>query len=95
MRHLNRRQFLKGAAAASAAGAVAFPSILRAQAKPYAGQTLTLFTYAGAYESTLRKFLVPAFEQRTGARVVLDPGWWDMLPKLKASPPGQPVFDLV
>ena len=35
------------------------------------------------------------FEQRTGAQVVLDPGWWDMLPKLKASPPGQPVFDPV
>ena len=27
--------------------------------------------------------------------MVLDAGWWDMLPKLKASPPGQPVYDLV
>jgi spermidine/putrescine-binding protein len=81
--------------AAGAVAAAGAPAVARAQAKPYAGQTLTVFTYAGAYESTLRKHLLGPFEQRTGARVVLDPGWWDMLPKLKASPPGQPVFDLV
>jgi spermidine/putrescine-binding protein len=95
MRYLHRRDFLKGAAAGAAAGALGFPAVSRAQSKPYAGKTITVFTYAGAYESTLRKHFVGPFEQRTGARVVLDPGWWDMLPKLKASPPGQPVFDLV
>lgn len=94
MTHLSRRHFLTSAAAGAAVTAV-FPGVARAQAKPYAGQTLTVFTYAGAYESTLRKHLLGPFEARTGARVVLDPGWWDMLPKLKASPPGQPVFDLV
>lgn len=94
MGHMHRREFLRGTAGA-AAGVIGFPMVSRAQAKPYAGHTLTIFTYAGAYESTLRKHLVGAFEQRTGARVVLDPGWWDMLPKLKASPAGQPVFDLV
>src|SRR5262245_9628 len=88
---LARREVLAGGMAA----AMARPTGARAQAKPYAGQTLTVFTYAGAYEATLRKHLVGPFEQRTGARVVLDPGWWDMLPKLKASPPGQPAFDLV
>src|SRR5262249_40353593 len=31
----------------------------------------------------------------TGATAVLDPGWWDAIAKLKASPPGQPAFDLV
>jgi spermidine/putrescine-binding protein len=94
MGQMRRREFLKGTAGAAAA-AVGFPAVVRAQAKPYAGQTLTVFTYAGAYESTLKAHLVGPFEQRTGAKVVLDPGWWDMLPKLKASPPGQPVFDLV
>src|SRR5262245_2873974 len=88
-----RRQLLAGAGGAAAG--VAVPSVLPAQPKPYAGQTLTVFTYAGAYEAALRKHLVGSFEQRTGAKVVLDPGWWDMLPKLKASPPGQPAFDLV
>jgi putative spermidine/putrescine transport system substrate-binding protein len=92
---LTRRHFLKGAAAGAVASTAGLPVAGRAQAKPYAGQTITVFTYAGAYESTLRKHFVAPFEQRTGARIVLDPGWWDMLPKLKASPPGQPVFDLV
>ena len=92
---LTRRHFLKGAAAGAVASTAGLPVAGRAQAKPYAGQTITVFTYAGAYESTLRKHFVAPFEQKTGARVVLDPGWWDMLPKLKASPPGQPVFDLV
>lgn len=92
---LTRRHFLKGAAAGAVASTAALPVAGRAQAKPYAGQTITVFTYAGAYESTLRKHFVAPFEQKTGARIVLDPGWWDMLPKLKASPPGQPVFDLV
>ena len=90
---MTRRQILAGAGGVAAG--IAVPSVLRAQAKPYAGQTLTVFTYAGAYETALRKHLIGPFEQRTGARVVLDPGWWDMLPKLKASPPGQPAYDLV
>jgi len=94
MTRLGRRDFLKGAVAGSAALALGFPNIARG-AKPYAGQALSVFSYAGAYESTLRKFLVPRFEERTGARVKLDVGWWDMLPKLKASPPGQPVYDVV
>jgi spermidine/putrescine-binding protein len=95
MTRVSRREFLARAAAGGALASVGFPAVVRAQAKPYAGQTLTVFTYAGAYEATLRKHFVGPFEQKTGARVVLDPGWWDMLPKLKASPPGQPVFDLV
>lgn len=90
---MTRRELLAGAGSLGAG--LAAPAGLRAQTRPHAGRTLTVFTYAGAYESTLRKHLIGPFEQRTGARVVLEPGWWDMLPKLKASPPGQPAFDLV
>ena len=61
---LTRRQLLAGTGGTAAA--LSFPAVLRAQAKPYAGQTLTVFTYAGAYEATLRKHLVGPFEQRTG-----------------------------
>ncbi|MBI1384858.1 MAG: extracellular solute-binding protein [Rhizobiales bacterium] len=89
---ISRRDALKGGA--SAAAVLAFPSIARG-AKPYEGKTLSVFTYAGSYESTIKTHLVPAFEERTGARVRLDAGWWDMLPKLKASPPGEPVYDVV
>ena len=63
--------------------------------KPYEGQTLRVFIYSGAWEKTMRETFVPKFQEKTGATVVLDPGWWDSIPKLKASPPGQPAFDLV
>lgn len=85
---LSRRTVLKGAAAGAAVAG--FPYVVRAQEK-----TLNVFTYAGGFESTLRDHLVPSFEERTGAKVVLHAGWWDMLPKLQASPPGEPVYDLV
>ena len=35
------------------------------------------------------------FEATTGVKVVLDAGWWDAIAKLKASPRGKPVYDLV
>ena len=92
-RKFKRRDILKTAAAGSAAMAVGFPAVVRG-AKMYEGRTLSVFTYAGPFESVTRK-LVKTFEERTGARVKLDIGWWDMLPKLKASPKGNPVYDVV
>ena len=88
-----RREFIK-TSLASAAVALGAPGISRA-AKPYDGQTLSVFTYAGSYESTMKSHLIKQFEERTGARVRLEAGWWDMLPKLKASPKGSPVYDVV
>lgn len=61
----------------------------------YRGETLRIFVYAGFHEQVIREVFIPMFEARTGARVVLDPGWWDSIPKLKAAPPDQPPFDLV
>ncbi len=61
----------------------------------FKGQQLRVFVYSGAAEKNLRDSFVPRFEAKTGATVVVDPGWWDSIPKLKASPPGQPAFDLV
>jgi spermidine/putrescine-binding protein len=61
----------------------------------FRGQTLRIFIYSGGLEKTMRSTFVGRLEELTGATVVLDPGWWDSIPKLKASPPGQPAFDLV
>ena len=61
----------------------------------FAGQTLRVFIYSGAWEKVFRESFVPKFQAKTGATVIPDPGWWDSIPKLKASPPGDPVFDLV
>jgi len=63
--------------------------------KKYAGQTLRLFIYSGVWDKTIREHFVPKFQAMTGATVIPDPGWWDSIPKLKASPPGKPAFDLV
>ncbi len=88
---LTRRRFLRWAGAAgtgavlSAAGCG--PSIDT--------NTLRIFVYAGGHERTMRDVFVPAFEKQTGAKVVLDAGWWDSIAKLKASPKGKPAFDLL
>jgi spermidine/putrescine-binding protein len=62
---------------------------------PFAGEKLRIFVYAGGHEKTMRETFVPRFEEETGAQAVLDPGWWDSIARLKASPPGKPTFDLV
>jgi spermidine/putrescine-binding protein len=43
----------------------------------------------------MRAAFVPTFEAVTGARVILDPGWWGSTAKLKMSPKDQPPFDLM
>jgi spermidine/putrescine-binding protein len=58
-------------------------------------EQLRVFVYAGGHEKTMRETFVPRFEAETGAQAVLDPGWWDAIAKLKASPPGKPAYDLV
>jgi spermidine/putrescine-binding protein len=56
---------------------------------------LRVFVYAGGHEKQMREVFVPVFERETGARVVLDAGWWDAIGKLKTAPAGQPPYDLV
>jgi putative spermidine/putrescine transport system substrate-binding protein len=63
--------------------------------RPYEGETLRVFIWAGDYEKAFRDYIAPKFKEQTGATMILDPGWWDSVPKLKVSPPGQPAFDLV
>jgi spermidine/putrescine-binding protein len=60
----------------------------------FRGRTLTVFVYSGL-DKLFQEHFAAAFEAKTGATVVLDAGWWDSIGKLKASPPGQPAYDLV
>jgi spermidine/putrescine-binding protein len=91
---LTRRGFL-GAAAGLSAALVGCGRQQPERKGDFAGQTLRVFVYSGGLEKTYREEFVPRVESATGASVVLDPGWWDSIPKLKASPPGDPCFDLV
>ena len=91
----DRRSFLR--AAGTAVGA----SILGGCSSPpppsgtdFRGRTLTIFVYSGL-DKLFQEHFVEPFEAGTGAKVVLDAGWWDSIGKLKASPKGQPAYDLV
>jgi spermidine/putrescine-binding protein len=67
-----------------------------ASAEQAAGaRPFTMFVYSGLTEKAYRELFVPGFEAQSGAKVTLDPGWWDMAPKLKVAPNDQAAFDLV
>src|SRR5262245_10491725 len=93
-RRITRRGFL-GAAAGLGVTLAGCGRSSNANNGDFAGQTLRIFIYSGDLEKVMRTTFVPRFEEQTGASVILDPGWWDSIPKLKASPPGHPCFDLV
>jgi putative spermidine/putrescine transport system substrate-binding protein len=97
---MTRRNFLKTSAALGAG--VAFGGLLDGiypqkamAAKRHEGETLSVFTYAGSTGEMVQNYMKPRFEKETGAKMVIDLGWWDSIPKLKASPPGHPAFDLI
>src|SRR5262245_45000431 len=84
--HTTRRAFLRTVGAGAAA--------LAAGCRKSSPRTLTVFVYSGLDEIFQKHFAEP-FEARTGAKVVIDAGWWDPVGKLKASPKGRPAYDLV
>ncbi|HSH92140.1 MAG TPA: ABC transporter substrate-binding protein [Ramlibacter sp.] len=61
----------------------------------FKGETLRIFTYAGAWGDQFTKNFAPLFKKVTGADIIVELGWWDSIPKLKASPAGKPAFDLI
>jgi spermidine/putrescine-binding protein len=92
-RRITRRQFLS--ASASLAAGLTTGCGKGAKSGPFAGRELRVFVYAGGHEKTMREVFVPRFEADTGAAVSLYPGWWDGIPKLKASLKNKPPFDLM
>ena len=101
---LGRRAFLRGIAATGAslafAGCDGQSSDLSSNQGSrsdgeFKGAQLRVFVYAGYCEQVFREVIVPRFEAATGATMVLDPGWWDSIAKIKSSPPDQPPYDLV
>ena len=98
-KRLNRRDFIKKTAAAGVAVAAStkLGSFIReAHAdQMFKGEKLRVFTYAGAWGDQFTKNFAPLFKKVTGADLIVELGWWDSIPKLKASPPGSPAFDLI
>ena len=96
---ITRRDFIRKSTAASA-GVVAASQLgiwgadVQA-AQDFQGEKLRIFTYAGAWGDQFTKNFAPLFNEITGADLIVELGWWDSIPKLKASPPGNPAFDLI
>jgi putative spermidine/putrescine transport system substrate-binding protein len=84
---LSRRQFLASALATAGCGR-------SAPTGEHRGRSLTVFVYSGLDKIFETHFVAP-FREKTGANVTLDAGWWDAIGKLKASPKGEPAYDLV
>jgi len=104
--HLGRRRLLAGMTAGAGLAATGLlagcgsdepgrDDAAATRNRPFEGETLKVFIYSGSWEQSFRSAFIPAFEAATGATVIADPGWWDSIPKLKASPPDDPAFDLV
>ena len=93
----NRRDFLKATAVGAGLAATGLGSFVRSAAadQMFKGETLRIFTYAGAWGDQFTKNFAPLFKKVTGAELIVDLGWWDSIPKLKSSPPGNPAFDLI
>jgi spermidine/putrescine-binding protein len=97
--HITRRDFLRKSTAAGV-GLVAGSNLATLSSEAYGGQMfkgekLRIFTYAGAWGDQFSKNFAPMFKKVTGADLIVELGWWDSIPKLKASPPGNPAFDLI
>jgi len=89
MRPIQRRTFLQGTVAATAA--LGFPYIARGQDK-----SLVVNSYGGSFEEFMRAEIIPPFEQQTGITINLDvglgKGW---LTNLRAAGPENPPYDVL
>lgn len=96
---ITRRDFIRKSTVASvgvvAAGQLGIWGADVQAAQDFKGEKLRIFTYAGAWGDQFTKNFAPLFKELTGADLIVELGWWDSIPKLKASPPGNPAFDLI
>lgn len=91
---LNRRGFLRTAAAVGLGALAGCSNSPPPAAGSLRGRSITVFVYAGLDKMFQEHFADP-FEANSGVSVTIDAGWWDSIGKLKTSPKGQPAYDLV
>ena len=87
---MERRTFLKGAAATTAVATIASPSVIRA------ADPLVINSYGGSFEKFMREHIVAPFEAETGIETTVDvnlgKGW---LANLRAAGPENPPYDVL
>jgi putative spermidine/putrescine transport system substrate-binding protein len=85
----DRRSILKAGAAGAALAALGAPHVANAQAP-----TLKITTWGGKWGEIMKGDLLPAFEREFKCTVSADQAF-PFLPKLQASPRGNPIYDVL
>ena len=62
--------------------------------KQFKGQKLTVTCWSGPYADAFKKAFVNPFMKKSGARIVVSPGWSEFMSKIKASPEDKPPYDV-
>lgn len=60
----------------------------------FKGQQLTVTCWSGPYAESFKKAFVNPFMKKSGAIVIVSPGWSEFMAKIKASPEDKPPYDV-
>ena len=63
--------------------------------RPFEGQALSVSTWSGPFAKHYTAAIVKPFEDWSGARVTVVPGWSELVTKIIAAPPDQPPYDVL
>ena len=62
--------------------------------KRFKGQKLTVTCWSGPYTESFKKAYVTPFMKKSGAIIIVSPGWSEFMSKIKASPEDKPPYDV-
>lgn len=62
--------------------------------KRFKGQKLTVTCWSGPYTQSFKKAFVKPFMKKSGAVIIVSPGWSEFMSKIKASPENKPPYDV-
>jgi len=63
--------------------------------RPFEGQKLTVSTWSGPFGKHYTATIVKPFEEWSGAKVTVVPGWSELVTKIIAAPPDNPPYDVL
>lgn len=62
--------------------------------KRFKGQKITVTCWSGPYAESFKKAFVDPFMEKSGAVIIVSPGWSEFMSKIKASPEDKPPYDV-
>lgn len=79
----------------SAAAALSFPAVLRAQERRFAGTTISINGYGGDWDRLMLEHIAAPLERKTGLKVTLTPGTSPAALAKVLAAPQDPAFDIL